>query len=569
MAKRDKRLAKEAQKLVRDIAPPAPSKAPTDKSRRVLDQQNHDPKKQLSVPELTTRIVALAQVLKERRFYPYQIELAQRIVESLLLRDGDTITALMARQMGKTETIGSICAALAIILPTLAKQYPDSWHLNITDRDGVYRGFAVGVAIGIYAPRLDQSGIMFERSKQALTTKTAEQVLKEMGLTLEICNGNTVRLSNGSRILCQTASEQSKIEGETHHLLVAEEAQDISDMKMRKSLHPMVSATGGTIIKVGTATTRKCDFYTAIKQNERAQLVSGIRNHFFYPYTVGEKYNSFYAKIVSKEKIKLGEDSDEFRTSYGAEWIFERGMFVTTEQLFNRNVAQGSGIWSLLYPRGLPKGEWDRYSIVAGIDWGSSSDSTVVTTLAVDWNNPLESASSYNYQGTSEYTRYEKHVVDWLEFIGDNYEYQFWRVIEHLLSIRNLRKIVTDSNGCGKPIYDRLVATLAPYDIEVEDFNFNRKLKSDGYKSLYGDICAKRVTFPAGTDARKRHYLKFVNQMLDLKKEYNQGLMAIAHPDEKNAHDDYPDSFMLAAWGANVPAHTGVIDFSDTNFLLR
>lgn len=560
-----------AEEFVRSAKSRAESKTPPNSQiRSVLDASHHDPAKQLSVPELVARIVALAQILKERKFYPYQIELAARICESLLMRDGDNITALMARQMGKTETIGSICAAIAIILPTLAKQFPDSWHLNITDSSGVYRGFAAGVAIGIYAPRLDQSGIMFERSKQALTTKTAEKILKEMGLSLEICNGNTVRLSNGSRILCQTASEHSKIEGETHHLLVAEEAQDISDMKMRKSLHPMVSATSGTIIKVGTATTKKCDFYTAIRQNARTALVTGKRNHFFFPYTVGEAFNSFYKQHVEKEKIRLGEDSDEFRTSYCAEWIFERGMFVTQEQLYNNKVAQAVGRWSLRYPNGLNRGNIeDGFCVVAGIDWGSASDSTVVTTLAVDWNNPLESNSYANWQGAATYTHYEKHVIDWLEFIGDNYEIQFWKVVDYLRGIRNLKKVVTDSNGCGRPIFDRLVATLQGLDIEVEEFDFNRKVKSDGFKSLYGDICGRRITFPAGPEARRRNYLKFVHQMLDLRKDYDKGLMVVAHPDEKDAHDDYPDSTMMAAWGANTPARSGQIDFSDENFLLR
>lgn len=536
--------------------------------RRVLDREHCDPTKQLPVRELCLKVVDLAQILNEKQFYQYQVEFAFRIVEAVLEHGGEVLTCLMARQMGKTEVIGAIVAALLVILPVLARQFPDEWHLNITDDRGVYRGYAEGLKIGIYAPRLEQAGIMFERVKKCLETDTAKATLRELGISFAENNGNTLRLSNGSRVLCQSASEQSKIEGSTHHLLIAEEAQDISDLKMKKSLHPMVAATGGTIVKVGTATTQKCDFYSAIKHNERKLAVEGIRNHFFFPYTVGVQFNSLYRKVVEEEKLRLGEDSDEFRTSYKGEWIFERGMFVTMEQLFDIRVAATDGAFSSRHRRGFLDKAMRRYSIVAGIDWGSSSDSTVVTLMAVDWNSPLEEGETYNSQGVFYYTFYLKHVIDWLEFIGDNYEVQFEEIFAYLLAVTGLKKIVMDSNGCGKPMFDRFSAAMAKQrpDVRVEDFNFQAKLKSDGYKSLYADLCGKRITFPAGRDCRRSgQYIKFVNQMLDCRKTYQGGLMKVAHPEEKDAHDDYPDSMMLAAWGAKESSGSNTIDFLESN----
>jgi hypothetical protein len=250
--------------------------------------------------------------------------------------------------------------------------------------------------------------------------------------------------------------------------------------------------------------------------------------------------------------------------SYKNEWIFERGMFVTMEQLFNNAVAQTNGIWAQRYPTGVAHiPGLKHYSIVAGIDWGASYDSTFITLMAVDWNNPLEEGEGYNTQGSYHYTFYRKHIIDWLEYVGDNYENQFWNVVEYLRKVKGLKKIVTDSNTCGKPIYDRLVATFGSTDIEVQEFNFQPKIKSDGYKSLYGDICGRRLTFPAGN--RDHRYLKFVNQMLDLRKSYKNGLMIAAHPDEKNAHDDAPDSAMMAAWGANERSTFGEFQFNDAN----
>lgn len=521
--------------------------------RRVLDGDNHDKTKQLPVKKLANRIICLAQLISERVFYGYQVELGYRIVESLLLHDGDIITALISRQSGKTECLSAILAAIAVILPNLAKTFPDDWKLNITDEKGVYRGYSDGVKIGIYAPRLEQANIMFDRIKKWLATESGKQILGELKITSTESNGDRIRLSNGSRILCQSASEQSKIEGETHHLLVLEEAQDISDTKVRKSLHPMVSSLLGSIVKIGTANTKKCDFYEAIKTNERMEALTGKRSNFFYPYQITTRYNSLYRRYVDREKINLGEDSDEFRMSYGCEWIFERGMFTTQKQLFNREIAQSNGLFSIRHPRGLHK-LLKQYSIVVGIDWGASNDSTVVTIMAVDWNNPEESGEYHDLSGLHDYTFYKKHVLDWIEFIGDNYEYQWNRIYPFLKGLPGLKKVVTDANTAGKPIFDRMSAAFAGSGVEIVDFNFQSSVKSNGYKSLYGDICGKRITFPCSVEVRRtKEWRKFVNQMLDLQKDYKQGLMIVNHPDNKEAHDDYPDSLMLASEGCSQP----------------
>lgn len=560
----------ERRKLKRQIAKGEPKSSPKAFTRTILNEENNDPTKQINLPEVISRVVALAQALSEKRFYPYQIQLARRLVESILLHDGSVITGLMARQIGKTEIIAALCASLSLIMPQLAKTFPDSWHLNITDDYGTYRGFAFGFKIGIYAPRLLQSEIMFERVRKCFETDTAKQVLLELGVKADVNNGNRLILTNGSVTLCDSASENSKIEGETHNLLIVEECQDVGDVKIRKSLHPMVSSTMGTICKIGTATTFTCDFYTSIKTNERLELVTKVKNHFYFPYTVGEKYNSLYRKYIAGEKIRLGENSDEFQTSYCGIWIFERGMFVTSNQLFDRDVAQESGLFAGLYLQGLPK-QFSYYSLVAGIDWGSSYDSTVLTLMAVNWNAPLQTGSYFVGDKMNSFTFYKKHVIGWVEFVGDNYEYQFWNLFEYFKRVMpfGLKKIIMDTNTCGKPIFDRWSSVMTPYNVEVEAFNFSAKTKSDGYKFFYSDICGKRFTFPAGEEARKsRPYRNFVFQMRDLKKEYDKGLMQVAHPDEKGAHDDYPDSAMLACWGANNPAQVNQIDFMEKNIFI-
>lgn len=523
--------------------------------------------------EIVLRIVTLAQTMCERRFYPYQVQFAYRLVESVLNRDGETITALLSRQSGKTEALAGIICAMLVILPVLAKKYPKDWRLNLTDETGRYRGFNAGIKIGIYAPKLEQAEIMFNRVRSFMETKTSEKVLKELNITLASFNGNTVRLSTGARVICQTASENAKIEGETHHLLVLEEAQDMSDLKIKKSLRPMVAATRGSICMIGTATTQRCVFYDMIKHNERAELSGGRRNHFFYPHGICEQYNSLYRDYIAQEKVRLGDTSDEFRMSYGCEWIFERGMFASNAVLFRKNVALDTP--ELFSIRWMPEEAISRlpqnYSFVAGIDWGRDHDSTVVTVGAVDWLNPVQSLRASNEFGEFNVDLYKKHVVDWKEWMGDNYESQFHEITAYLRRFRGrLRKVATDSNTCGKPIFDRLVASFAQEDVEIVPFNFSAKMKSDGYKALYAELCGQRISFPAGPTVRtSTEYRKFVNQMLDLRKSYKNGLMSVAHPDVKSAHDDYPDSLLLMNWATLTAPADSEIDFSDTNQFMR
>lgn len=535
--------------------------------RTVLNEANHNPALQLNLDKLIVRLIVLAQVIMEKRFYPYQVALARRIIESLLVHDGDTVTSLMSRQAGKTEVIGGVSGALSAALPMLAKQFPNDWRLNITDDQGNYRGFATGLSIGIYAPKLEQSAITFDRVKKAFSTRNGERVMKEMKISTEENNGNTLAFTNGSKVLCQSASKQSEIEGATHHLLIAEEAQDIDDLKMRKSLHPMVASTMGTIVKIGTASVRKCDFYNSIQTNRREELLSKKRNHFFFPWTVCSKYNSLYNKYIEGEKKKIGEQSDEFRMAYCGEWIFERGMFITHDILFSPQVAQTAGLWSEFRPGGYAGVSVLRhYSLVAGIDWGRSSDSSVVCLMAVDWLNPLDTGETSDSDGTHRFAFYKKHIVAFWEFQGDNYEYQFGEISSRLGGLHNLKKIVMDSNACGAPMFDRFAAVFGPQGIEVTPFNFQPKVKSDGYKSLGSDFWAERITFPASVAARSTmEFRKFVSQMLDLKKDWQSGIMKVAHPEERGAHDDYPDAVMLAAWGCNNPAIGGRVEFSYDN----
>ena len=483
--------------------------------------------------------------------YPYQKEFGLRIIQSLLLEDNAEITALFSRQSGKTETVSTIVPGLCVILPILAN-IPD---IGVDRRIGKFKH---GFWVGIFAPNYELAGIMHTRMSKRITSQEMEEILKDPEININLDHGRKVlRLPNGSYVDSNSAGPQTSIEGKTYHLIICEETQDISDYKIRKSIHPMAAATGGTIIKIGTPAPRKCEFYEACERNRKKQLNqsnSELKCHFEFDYTVASNYNPRYASYIEMEIERLGFDSDDFRMSYRLHWILERGTFISPEQLAECGIKKRDKLTS----HGVKgeKLEFHRYdyivsgdkltdNLVAGIDIGRSSDSTIVTVGKVWWENPV-------YRSGED--RYYCHVMDWLELQGDDHEKQYPQIVE-FLSRFNIGSIVIDATGRGDPIYDRLNADYTEKDIAVYPFIFTNKSKHEGYTILYQELVEGRLTYPSGEHCPKlTKWRRFINQFNDLEKNWKGKYMAIEAPTTKNhrvidkPHDDYPDSLMLLCW---------------------
>lgn len=267
----------------------------------------------MTTSELVNIIFNFIELYSGKTLFPYQEQFSKRVIRSILENDGAELTALFARQSGKSETIADTVGGCMIILPILA-------NMPMLAGDKRLEQFRDGLWVGIFAPSQRQAQITYNRIKSRLQSPSAMAVLEdpEFNLQFTTSNGQTCALSNGSFATAISASDGSSIEGESFKLIICEECQDISNYKIRKSIHPMGAAYNATIVKIGTATTFKGDFYDAIQRNKR-DYESGelrVRNHFEYDWKVAAKYNPKYAKYVESEKKRLGEKSDEFRMSY-------------------------------------------------------------------------------------------------------------------------------------------------------------------------------------------------------------------------------------------------------------
>lgn len=510
----------------------------------------------ISTTDLVNRIYNFCEVYSGRVMYPYQGQFSKRIIRSVLENDGAELTALFARQSGKTETVAITVGGLMIILPQLA-------NMPMFLDDPRFQMFKDGFWVGIFAPSQRQAQTTYGRMKARMQCKEAQAVLNDpdFRLVFTTSNGQTVALSNGSFCTAISASDSSNIEGESFKFIICEECQDISNFKIRKSIHPMGSAYNATICKIGTATTYKGDFYEAINRNKKdyEEGKLRLRNHFEYNYKVVQKYNPKYAKSIEREKRSLGETSDEFQMSYMLVWIISRGMFIDLDK-FERTC--GDEYLDRV-------GTDHRANHVMGIDVGggsakkkSEADSTVATVVEVDWDNPVLMESSKDEETGEDkiYLAYNTYIKDWLEIkpeVAEDYEEQYTVIMEYI-KLWRLSRIVIDATREAS-LGQRIQANVR---CEVILFTFSSRSKSDLYKFLQTEINTGRARFPMSAETKKtEEYQKFTQQMADLQKSYSGSFLVVSHPDERGAHDDYPDSFALAVWGTQTPS---IVDQTET-----
>ena len=446
--------------------------------------------------------------------FPYQEEMGKRIVESIIRGDGQTITGEWARQSGKSETLANVIAGLMVLLPKLALMFPNTLGK-----------FKRGFHVGCFAPTEEQVSILFSRVKDRLTSERAEEILAEPEIDDEVKEGaKQIRLKrSGSFCRMQTANPRAKIEGRTYHMIVCDESQGLDEFVFSKSIRPMKAFVNGSIIMTGTPDVVTGIFFRQINTNKRLELQrGGKRNHFRYDYQHVCRYNKNYRLHIRQEALDLGEDSDEFRLAYKLEWLLDRGMFITEDQFRNLGDRQANLVHSYF-----------RTPVLVGVDPARKSDSTVVTIVWIDWTHP------------DDLGYFRHHVLNWLEIHGENWEEQYFRIVEFLANY-NVLAVAVDAQGVGDAVAQRLQVLLGD-GIQVVPMMSDNATQSQRWKHLMQLIQREMVTWPAHPKTRRlKIWKRFQQQMGDLEKKYQNGHLLAEAPDERGAHDDFPDSLALA-----------------------
>lgn len=468
------------------------------------------------VTKLIDRCIQFMDALVGHTLHPYQMPLARRIIESVIINDGEEVTALAARQSGKSETIANTVATLMVLLPRLAKMYPD-----------LLGKFKNGIMIGMFAPVEGQVETLFGRTVNRLTSERATEILgdPEIDDNLGRVSGvkrKIVLKNSGSSLTMMTANPRAKIESESFHLIVIDECQEADDFVVSKSISPMLAYYSGTMVKTGTPTTSKNNFYRSITLNKRRQTSRGKRqNHFEWDWKEVAKVNANYGKYIKKEMLRIGEDSDEFQMSYNCKWLLERGMFITSSIMDELGDTSAEIVHA-----------WHRTPVVVGIDPARKLDSTVVTVVWVDWDRP------------DEFGYFDHRILNWMELQGDDWEDQYFQIVQ-FLSNYDVLAVGVDANGVGDAVAQRLKLLLPR--AEVHALGSSQPEQSKRWKHLKALIDRRMISWPAHAHTRRlSRWRRFYQQMTDLETKFTGPNFLAAAPDEAHAHDDYADSLAIA-----------------------
>lgn len=496
--------------------------------------------------KLTTILSDAILAWHDRSHYEYQSKITKAIVEAMEESQKGTTTfeipIELPRQSGKTT---GVVDAVEFLLA------------------GARKYFGRPLAIGIFAPQIEQATTDFERLKDQLSgiSKLGFKTTAEAEGDLKIpqkWNSKAITLFNSKNeklgeVYIFPITSTSNPESKTLDLIIIEEAQDILDDKMKNSVFPMGASTNAPRIYIGTAGTRLCYFKSQLDTNPRKiiipleQVLADRRARFE---ASGDTRHLLYERYVEYEKQQHGVESDYVQRQYFLKWKIGAGQFVTAE-IMDALIGEHTYI-SESKDRNRP--------CYAGIDTAKSPDSTVVTVVR---DNPELAAWR---KGAKEKVRallkeqfpemqfgegeiegaVPGQICAWLELHGENYEDQYEIIIDFLKPFE-IHAIAIDSTGQGDFMPDKF-ERHAPY--HIIRVKFGAESKDALYKNLQQVIHSALTALPK--EIQDKFWQKFRKQMIELEKEYKGRFMSVHHPerdaDGKPGHDDYPDSWALAEW---------------------
>lgn len=476
--------------------------------------------------EITSKIMEFGKILTGVSLYDYQEVAAYALIYSVITFSGDVKTMLFSRQSGKSETIAFVIDTLCVILPALGNIIPD------------LEQFKTGFRVGLFAPQSDQVTTTYSRALTRLNSANAEMVLEDPDIDTYLESNVRLKLSNGSYLAGQVASKQSKIESKTYDFVIVEEAQDVDDLIVSKSIEPMLSATGGTLVKVGTTGMFKNHFYYEIQHNrqlDRKIKDPRIRSHFEFNYKDiiidrrkqfkidGKRFHLNYEADVMRKKERWGEDSQAFKLAYALIWDLESGMLLTDKE-YNRIINKKLGFQ-------MPS---LRDRVVAGIDIGKSPAETVLTIARVF--EEQDSEKPY------------KQILAWVALGGLDYEAQHHAIMDCIVEF-NVTTLYADYTGVGKAVVDRLMYACGEY-VDIVPYTFTAQSKSDMWFNFISEIQTRHLIVPANKQVRATtEYMKFEEQMKNCQKYFNGAYMVCEKSD--GYFDDFVDSCALMCMAAN------------------
>jgi len=458
--------------------------------------------RQISIREALYEVVALRRMIQAQVDLPLvepQLLLSTEICKAALAGGNHEIPMLWCRRFGKTEMLVQTAITLGIYF--------------------IHR-LSENFLIGLANPARNEQSIMVTRMRlQERLTQLEPWLNLTMGVTKIIGDGRKTPdyiLHDSSGAECQiraiSADRSAHEKGAGFHLLLLEQVEEMDETVMKTIIFPMAAGEELTSTQVlgGTPSLEVLNGY----YRDRTRT---LKYPFLIDYKAAAHFRPSYAQWVSQEKERLGEDSDEFRTQYGCEWIQLRNKLIEREQLL------------LLEKAHTPDATNTRF---AGTDMAKLVDRTVCTVL--------------------ERSGAELIVIDWLELEGADYEEQ-WDLIAAFLRPYKVTVNLVDSTGTQDSSVDGLRSRCRDF-CRTEGFKFTAESADNLYKIYEREIRQGRLRYrkqsPGEPEVRTRSRNRFLEEHQDVERVFRANKLKLAAPDRRGAHDDYVASGALAVYAA-------------------
>jgi hypothetical protein len=435
------------------------------------------------------------------RLFPYQLDIANAILDSVNAYKGLTFSVEIARQGGKNE----LSAQLELSLMIMSIGQPN----NLVKCSPTF---------------LPQALISMQRLKDRLNDAN-------LWGTWESEKGHIIKLGS-ARAIFLSADESANVVGNTAHLLLEiDESQDVGKEKYNRDFKPMGATTNCTCVHYGT-TWDDSTLLEEVKQtNLELERKDGIRRHFRYDWEEVAKYNPDYLAYVMGEKERLGENHPLFLTQYRLLPVTGGGGFFSAQQR-----AQLQGEHGRRHQPELGK------TYIAGIDLAGEEesenpmalntrrDSTVVTIGEIDFLNGFNIVKE-------PYIKIIEHYA----WTGKKHPELYAQLVDILKNVWHCRRIVVDATGVGEPVASFLRKALGS---RVVPFHFTSQSKSELGFNLLAAVNSGRLKMYQGDGSAECQ--EFWGEMERAKSFYRPSRTMNFYVDPSRGHDDFLMSLSLA-----------------------
>ncbi len=343
------------------------------------------------------------------------MEYRDLIIQSVLSGKAIELPIQWSRQTGKTETHVHATLALSI--------YMARW---------LQRDFKTA----FIAPGKQEQSVVVTRGRlQTYATRLQPWLMPFLGIEVILGEGRRTadfifRSSAGveGSVRCVSGSPTAHVKAHTFPLMFLEQVEDMDEESMKNQIFPFGagSETGCLIVLAGSATPQvRNDYY--YKAVQRQITETGIRPPWFVDEALGAMYRPGYDQYLRFMQLKIGEDSDAYKTQFRNIWVLPRNKLIDRNILLNLKWQPGQ---IQLEPSSLR---------AAGLDVAKSVDSSVLT-----YGSRLGERA---------------YIQGWLEREGVDYAKQAVDFAD-LLIAQGTQTLEIDATGPGAVLADTIQAQL-------------------------------------------------------------------------------------------------------------